>query len=198
MEITTVTTGTVRISFEHLMAPHAMEQGQEPKYSCTCLLPKTDTDTMSRISAAIAAATEKGKTGKWNNSVPPVLATPVYDGDGVRPTDGMPFGDECKGKYVFTCSCNLAHKPEVVDINGNPILNASEVYSGMYGRVNFSAFPYLHTGKKGIGFSLNCAQKLQDGEPLAGKPTSASEAFGTPAPQAAVSGGIDPITGLPC
>ena len=92
MEITTVTTGTVRISFEHLMAPHAMEQGQEPKYSCTCLLPQNRHRTQSsRISAAIAAATEKGKTGKWNNSVPPVLATPVYDGDGVRPSDGMSF-----------------------------------------------------------------------------------------------------------
>ena len=90
---------------------------------------------------------------------------------------------------MFTCSCNLAHKPEVVDVSGNPILNTSEVYSGMYGRVNFSAFPYLYTGK-GIGFSLNCAQKLQDGEPLAGKPTSASEAFGTPAPRQQVAESI--------
>ena len=46
----------------------------------------------------------------------------------------------------------------------------------MYGRVNFG-FPILICrGKRGIGFSLNCAQKLQDGEPLP-KPTSASEAF---------------------
>ena len=108
---------------------------------------------------------------------------------------------------------------------GNPILNQSEVYSGMYGRVNVTFFPYSFGGKKGIGCGLGPVQKLRDGEALGGSAPTAAQAFGTPAPQAQPSygqqpaygnqvqqpsygqaayqqpsapvGGINPITGLP-
>ena len=38
----TIVTGTVRISYEHLLKAYANQPGQEPKYSCTMLIPKTD------------------------------------------------------------------------------------------------------------------------------------------------------------
>lgn len=79
---------------------------------------------------------------------PPIVPTPVYDGDGVRPSDGMPFGDECKGHWVFTASAKIDYPPEVVDRMGNPIINQSEVYSGMYGRVNVNFFPYAFGRKE--------------------------------------------------
>ena len=47
--LTNVTTGEVRFSFVHLFKPYAFQLGQEEKYSCTVLVPKTDTDTMARI-----------------------------------------------------------------------------------------------------------------------------------------------------
>ena len=57
-----VTTGEVRMSYVHLFKPYAAMQGQEEKYSVTVLVPKTDTDTMNRIQAAIEAAqAERGK-----------------------------------------------------------------------------------------------------------------------------------------
>ena len=43
---------------------------------------------------------------------------------------------------------------------GNPIINQSEVYSGMYGRVNVTFYPYVFGGKKGIGCGLGPVQKL--------------------------------------
>ena len=57
-DITNVTTGEVRLSYVHLFKPYAYQQGQEEKFQVTVLVPKTDTDTMARINAAIDAATE--------------------------------------------------------------------------------------------------------------------------------------------
>ena len=138
-----VTTGKVRFSFVHLFKPYAYQQGQEEKYSATVLIPKTDVDTKARIDAAIEAAKQKGTAEKWNGICPPIIPTPVYDGDGVRPSDGMEFGPECKGHWVFTASSKADYPPEIVDAVGNPIINQSEVYSGMYGRVNVTFFPYM-------------------------------------------------------
>lgn len=195
-ELTNVTTGEVRLSYAHLFKPYAAMQGQEEKYSVTVLVPKTDTDTMARINAAIEAAKQKGISDKWNGVCPPIVPTPVYDGDGVRPSDGMAFGQECKGHWVFTASAKTDYPPEIVDRMGNPIINQSEVYSGMYGRVNVTFFPYSFGGKKGIGCGLGPVQKLRDGEALGGSAPTAAQAFG--APQAAAQQyGSSPQTAAP-
>lgn len=210
--LTNVTTGKVRLSYVHLFKPYAAMVGQEEKYSCTILVPKTDTDTMNRINAAIEAAKQRGISEKWNGQCPPIVPTPVYDGDGVRPSDGMAFGPECKGHWVFTASSKIDYQPEVVDLNLNPILNQSEVYSGMYAKVNVTFYPYAFGGKKGIGCGLGPVQKVADGESLGGSAPSASQVFGA-APQQTYTASqgtaqqaytapqptqaINPITGLP-
>ena len=182
-EVTSVTTGEVRMSYVHLFKPYAYQPGQEEKYQVTILVPKTDTDTMGRINAAIEAAKQKGISGKWNGMCPPIVPTPVYDGDGVRPSDGMTFGPECKGHWVFTASAKADYPPEVVDKAGNPIITQAEVYSGMYGRVNVTFFPYAFGGKKGVGCGLGPVQKLRDGEALGGSMPTAAQVFGAPQPQ---------------
>ena len=207
-EVTSVTTGEVRMSYVHLFKPYAYQPGQEEKYQVTILVPKTDTDTMGRINAAIEAAKQKGISGKWNGVCPPIVPTPVYDGDGVRPSDGMAFGPECKGHWVFTASAKADYPPEVVDKAGNPIITQSEVYSGMYGRVNVTFFPYAFGGKKGVGCGLGPVQKLRDGEALGGSMPTAAQVFGAPQPAQSQMAGygqqpmysqpqINPITGMP-
>lgn len=211
---TSITTGKVRLSYVHLLQPYANVPGQEEKYSCTILLPKSDTETMNRIQAAIEAAKEKGVLTQWNGIQPPVIPVPVYDGDGVRPSDGMPFGDECKGHWVFTASSKKESRPEIVDAHLNPIIDPSEIYSGIYARVHITFFPYAFGGKKGIGCGLGPVQKLEDGSSLGGSITAA-QAFGSvtqatsiqnPAYSSVIYGApmgnqtsatINPITGLP-
>ena len=127
-ELTNVTTGEVRLSYVHLFKPYAAMQGAEERYSCTILVPKTDTDTMGRIQAAIEEAKRKGTADTWGGVCPPLVPTPVYDGDGVRPSDGMAFGPECKGHWVFTANAKADYPPEIVDKMGNPIINQSEIY----------------------------------------------------------------------
>lgn len=173
--ITQVTTGKVRLSYAHLFQPYAYQQGQEAKYSTTILVPKSDIATKQRIDAALQAAVQAGISEKWNGMKPPILAIPVYDGDGVRPSDGMAFGPEFKGHWVFTASSK--NPIAVVDTNMNPIINQSDVYSGIYARVSVQFFAYNSNGKKGVGCGLGPVQKLEDGEPLGGG-ISAEAAFG--------------------
>jgi len=179
-EATVVTTGQVRLSYVHLFQPYANQPNQEPKYSTTILIPKSDVATMQRIHAAIAAAIEKGVSGVWNGARPPQPKTPLWDGDGVR-QNGEPFGPECKGHWVLTASSK--QQQAIVDANMNPIIDQTQVYSGMYGRVNINFFPFSNSGNRGIGAGLGPVQKLADGEPLGGR-ISAEQAFGgAPMPQ---------------
>lgn len=212
---TSVTTGEVRISYEHIMKPYAMRPDAEAKYSATLLIPKTDVTTKAAIDAAIRAATDIGVNAKWNGQRPVQVPQPVWDGDGLR-QNGARFGPECAGHWVVTASSK--QKQDVVDIDGNIILDASEVYSGMYARAYITFFAYNNAGKRGIGCGLGPVQKLRDGEPLDGR-VSAQDVFGgrnaisTPAPYnapaqasyaapaqasyAAPATRINPITGQP-
>jgi hypothetical protein len=180
-----VVTGRVRMSYTHLITPRVPEQGGEAKYSVTLLIPKSDVATKQRLDAAIQASIAEGVATRWNGARPAQPATPIHDGDGLRPT-GEAFSDECRGHWVMTASSK--NKPEVIDANMNPIIDATQIYSGMYGRVSIRFFPYMNSGKKGIGCGLNNVQKLEDGEPLGGRTTAADDFGGSsanyaPAPQ---------------
>ena len=180
---THVVTGKVRFSYEHLMKPYANttnDPNAQPKYSVTVLVPKSDTTTKARLDAGINAAKKAGQETKKYKEGTPIdkLPTPIWDGDGYRADGYTPFGPECKGMWVFTASCNADRKPEVVDANGGPIISASEIYSGIWGRVSVDFFPYNFAGKQGVGCALCNAQKLADGEPLGAARPSAGDDFG--------------------
>lgn len=208
-----VVTNEVRMSYLHLFTPYSNDPNNAPKYSGTFLLPKSDTETLGLFNQVIEQVKQQAAASKWNGVIPPIVPTPLHDGDGVK-ADGTPFPDECKGHWVFSASAKEDFKPDVVNAQRVPITNQTEVYSGMYGCVCINVFAYHYQGKKGIGFGLGPVMKTRDGEPLGGgsqsaasvwgaPDTQASQAFGAvPAPQAAPQQygqvpAVDPITGLP-
>lgn len=195
-----ITIKDVRFSYCNLFQPKAPvnNPNAEPKYSITVLVPKTNAAAKALIDAAVNEAIDAGVSKCWNGQRPPVPAICVHDGDGPRPSDGAPFGEECRGCWVFTASSKQA--PFVVDTAVQPIIDPRMVYSGMWGNISINFFPYNQAGKKGVGCGLNGVQKVRDGEPLSGYVT-AEEAFQpvaspTSAP-ANVQPAIDPITGQP-
>ena len=190
---TEVVLTNVRLSYVHIMKPYANDPSQEPKYSCTILLPKTDVAGRAKIDAAIAAAKQQGATDKWNGVVPPIVPSPIHDGDGVK-QDGTVFGPECKGMWVFTASSKQDRPIEVVDRNNNKILDPTQIYSGIIANVFVQFFPYAYQGKKGIGCGLGPVQKVADGESLGGGAPSAASVFGS---AAAPAQNINPLTGQP-
>lgn len=194
MSNTSVTLLNVRLSYVHLMKPYSNDPSMEAKYSCTILLPKTDLQGKAAIDAAIEAAKQAGLQKKFGGVLPPKLPVPVYDGDGFT-ASGNKFGPECAGCWVFTAS-SAADKPvEIVDRNMNRILDATQVYSGMYANINVNFFPYAAPGRKGIGCGLGPVQKVRDGEALDGSAPAASSCFSAMGDEQLVK--INPVTGLP-
>lgn len=161
---TKVVTGKVRFSFVNVFAPRASEDGGDPKYSLTILIPKSDTATLNKIKAAIAEARDTFCERNGANSLPAKPLTPLHDGDGMKPTSGEPYGPECKGCYVMAVSSK--QKPIIVDSFRNEITDPAEVYSGCYGRASINFYGYSKNGKKGISAGLLSVQKLHDGEPF--------------------------------
>lgn len=149
--------------------------GGAPKYSVSLIIPKSDTKTVEKIQAAIKAAYEEGQSKLKGNgkSVPAlsVIKTPLRDGDAERPDD-----EAYKNSYFI--NANSATAPGIVDADRNPILERSEVYSGVYGRASISLYAFNSNGNRGIACGLNNLQKISDGEPLGGK-SRAEDDFNT-------------------
>ena len=78
-----VITGKVRASFVHIFEPQSVN-GSDPKYSCSFIIPKSDTETIGKIKEAIEQAKQDG-VPKWGGKIPPNLKTPLRDGDVDRP-----------------------------------------------------------------------------------------------------------------
>lgn len=168
---TKVVTGRVRFSYAHVFKPQAIEEGADPKYSCSILIPKTDKATLKKVQDAIKAAKEAG-LALWGGSVPTKnFKLPLRDGDEEYPNDAAYEG-------MYFLSANSSTKPRVVDADLNPIISPDEFYSGCYGRASVNFFPFAKAGNKGIGVALNNLQKLEDGENLGGGNSSPEEDFG--------------------
>ena len=157
---TKITTGKVRLSFVHVSEPHASLPNQEPKFSTMILIPKSDKATVDKIKAAIEAAKDAGKV-QWGGKVPAGIKIPLRDGDAER-DDAL-----YKSHYFMNASSKL--QPGLVDGQLNEILDKSEIYSGIYGKVSINFYPYSVNGNKGIAAGLNNIQKLTDGDPLGGR-----------------------------
>lgn len=165
----TIVTGKVRFSYANLFEPRAAQDGQEPKYSLSVIIPKSDTKTIADIQAAVEAAKEAGK-GKWGGKIPKNLKLPLRDGDIDREDD--PNYANC---YFFNCSSKRA--PGVVNKYNQRILDSSEVYSGCYGRVQVNFYPFASSGNNGVAVGLQNVQKVEDGEPLGGVAEAPEVAF---------------------
>ena len=163
---TKVITGVnTRWSYVNAWEPKSINGGV-PKYSVSLIIPKSDTKTLEKIRAAIQAAYEEGqsKLKGSGKSVPALsaLKTPLRDGDAERPDD------EAYANSYFV-NANSGTAPGIVDADRNPILERSEVYSGVYGRASINFYAFNSNGNKGIACGLNNLQKIRDGEPLGGK-----------------------------
>ena len=166
----TITIGPVRFSYLHVWEAVSIEEGSPKKFSVSAIIPKSDKETIKKIQAAIEAAKAMGKDSKFAGKIPANLKTPLRDGDAERPDD------EAYKNAVFM-NCHATTRPGVVDAARNPIIEQDEVYSGAYGYLNITLYPFNAGGSKGIAAGFNHLMKTKDGERLSGR-VSVDEAFG--------------------
>lgn len=169
-----VTGPDTRWSYVNAWEPKSINGGT-PKYSVSLIIPKSDTKTIERIKAAIEAAYHEGEGKLKGNgrTVPPLAAlkTPLRDGDVERP-------DDPAYANAYFMNANNSSAPGIVDADRQPIIERSEIYSGVYGRASVNFYAFNTNGNKGIACSLNNLQKIRDGEHLGGK-SNAEDDFAT-------------------
>lgn len=162
----------------------------DPKYQLTLVFDKrTDLSELEaeaervgkeKFGANFMNLVNKGKAN-WPFSSNDDKAEDDETGDPVEP-----FASNKGGVHVGFKSSD---KPGIVDEGAEPIMDKSDVYSGMKARVSCRAFAYDNESK-GVAFFLINVQKLGDGERLSGNP-SAEDDF------APVKGKAKPTTTAP-
>lgn len=157
---TKVITGKVRASFVHVFEPQSVN-GSEPKYSCSFIIPKSDTKTIQAIQAAIEQAKQEG-VSKFGGKIPANLKLPLRDGDLERPDDAA-YADS------FFVNANSKEKPGLVDRRRVAITDPLELYSGCYVRASINFYAFNTNGNRGVAAGLGNIQKWEDGEPLNGR-----------------------------
>jgi len=156
-----------RISFANIWEAKSIN-GSDPKYSVSCVIPKSDKKTLAKIEKAVEAAKEEAKGKKWGGKIPPNLKLPLRDGDIERPDD------ENYANCMFL-NANSTDKPGIVDRQVTPILDPMQVYSGCYCNVSLSVYGFSSNGNRGVACGLGNIQWLKDGERLSGKADAASD-----------------------
>lgn len=161
-----VVTGKVRFSYANVFKPVAQEEGKTPKYSVSVIIDKNDKETINKINAAFERA-KAASASFFGGTVPKGLKGGLRDGDAEK--------DDAAYANSFFINANSVQKPGVVDANLDPIVDAEEFYSGCYGRVSLTFYPYNQQGSKGIACGLGNLQKLEDGEKLGGGKSAAED-----------------------
>ena len=134
--------------------------GGTPKFSVSLIIPKSDTQTLAKIKAAIEAAYREGESKLKGNgkTVPPLTAikTPLRDGDAERP-------DDPAYANAYFINANSATAPGIVDADLQPILERSEVYRLTAEPASIYMFSIAMAIKELLG--LNNMQKSVTGTP---------------------------------
>lgn len=147
----------VCMNFPVIIKPGTGPDGEgKEKYSMTVMVPKSDTETIARIEAAVDKAIEEniGTFGGKKSGI----RRPLRDGDEKK--EDYPEFDG----YMFF-SCSTIHRPKVFDMEKQEIIDLEEViYSGQVINVSVLTFPYNVSGSKGIGMGLQNIQVVGGGE----------------------------------
>lgn len=158
-----VTKKPVRLTFTFL-------PDEDGVFRTSALIPKKDKALIAQIEEAIDEAKEYGKTAKWGGKIPRNLKISFQDGDDTD-LDKYP---ENEGHMLL----NMRSKKKVglVDTDRQPILDATEVYSGCWAYVSATSFAYDNESK-GVSFFLNNIMKARDDESFGSGTSSPDEDF---------------------
>lgn len=158
------------VSFPHVFEPHAINQGDEPKYSLILVFDNLDVIKELRQKCVAAADAKFGREAWKKFKEKGKFRFPWRPGSDYDEY-GAPFDTD--GAYF--CSFSSKSQPEVVNRQAKPILKAQEIYAGCKARVTYAVWAYDSNGNKGVTLLLNNVQKTGDGPKLSGKPSGADD-----------------------
>jgi hypothetical protein len=171
---TKVITNKVRLSFVHLIEPHAFE-GQEEKYSTMLIISKDDKETLKAMKSAIKTAYEAAKGDKLKGVKFEKLKVSLRDGDEEMDTEERP---EFENSMFINVSSKT--KPQVLKREDGVNVkteDSDDVYSGVYAFASINFYAYNTAGNKGVTAGLNNIMTTCKGDFLGGR-SSAEADFG--------------------
>lgn len=158
-----ILTGPVRLSFVNLFTLPQKKQNQttEPKYGSGILFtPYADFTILQEEYYKILQAEFQHKLNPQDGQ--------YY---GVRsPFRAQAEKGQHKG-YTPGCvfmTCTSKFKPPIVDARGNPIVDQSKVYAGVWAICSIRPYAYKEPSNQGVGFGLQSVMIIGDDTPLAG------------------------------
>lgn len=160
--VTTKVVIPCRFSYVHVWEAAAISDDGEKKFSVSCIIPKSDKNTIDAVKAAIKAAYESGIASKFNGKRPANWKNPLRDGDTDRTDDDV-------YQNAFFINASAKTRPGVVDKARQLITDQEDFYSGCYGYVSINFYPFNAKGNLGVAAGLNNVMKVKDGEPLGGR-----------------------------
>lgn len=169
-------TGPVRLAFDDLFElPKVTAQNQNPKYGCSILFtPLANLDVLYeeyyRICAESFQSYHDAASGQYYG-----LHSPFRD-----QAEKAKFGGFTPGCIFMNVSSK--YKPPIVDIRGNPIVDPSKVYPGVWAICGINAYANLpdkqNPAKKvGVGFGLQSVMIIGDDTKFGGGAPDPNKTF---------------------
>ena len=159
---------SVRLSFPHLFKPHAVAEGQEPKFGATFIL---DNQIHGRLLDQIEALIERVSLDFFKKKVR-LTKTCLRDGNDYPDKDG--YGDG-----VMFIPANVATRPVVVNRDKTPIMEEDGIiYAGCYVNASIRLYAWEHkVGGRGVSAGLRAVQFVKDGESFGAGKVDADKEF---------------------
>lgn len=157
----------VRLSFPHLFKPHAMEEGQEPKFSASFLM---DCNEHAELIEEIETKVDRIALDFWKKRTS--FKTCLRDGNDKPDLDG--FGD---GIMFITAS--RRERPAVVDKDPSVPLTAEDgkIYAGCYVNATIRLWVQDNKWGKRVNAELRGVQFHADGNSFGAGPINPEEEF---------------------
>lgn len=156
----TIAIKNVRLSFENVFSKEIFEGKETENYSATFLIPKSNTEVIDKIHAAIDRAMEKAKVKK----LPATAKVCFKDGD---------ESDRPEQQGHWTLKAKTKKRPTVIHSKAEGSENLARedgvIYSGCYvnALIDDNFYCYSNYGK-GVSASLLGVQFSKDGESFEG------------------------------
>lgn len=156
----------VRLSFPHLFKPHAMEEGQEPKYSATFLL---DNEEHGKLIDQIEALIDRLALDEFKKKIS--FKRCLRDGNEKLELEG--YGD---GKFFIPAARKT--RPAVVDRDLTPLTEEDgKIYAGCYVNATIRLWVQDNNWGKRVNAELRAVQFLKDGESFGAGPVKVEDEF---------------------
>lgn len=141
---------------DQLLVPKAFEEGQQPKYSCTILLPP-DHPAIELIEAAAeaAAVTRWGKKADWPKQLRGINRDPI-----IKACEDYPAIGKLPPGWCFV-RASSTEPPGIVGPDVEEIAKQDlrrEIYSGRHANLSLQSFAYQRMTGSGVSLGLGNIQ----------------------------------------